>query len=148
MKVILLKDIPGLGKRGEVKNVSGGYGRNFLLPQGSVALATESQISELNQKKAQETAQLLRDKAKFEKIKETIEKIDLNIPIKLGEKGQAFGSVTVTKILASLKKSGIDLEKENVILEESIKKLGTHKIKIKLPQEIEAELSVRVEKEA
>lgn len=144
MRVILLKDVPDLGERGDIKDVSDGYGRNFLIRNKLVEILTPQVAKrlEIEREKEEKTAIALKNQTLT--LKEKIEKLKLVLKIKIGERGQVFGSITPTKILAELKKNGIKLAKDQV-LSKPIKTLGESKIKIKLPQEIEAELKIIIE---
>ncbi len=144
MRIALLKDVPDLGKKGDIKDVSDGYGRNFLIRNKLVEILTPqvARRLEIEREKKEKIAVAL--KSQTLTLKEKIEKLKLVLKTKIGESGQVFGSVTPTKILAELKKNGIKLEK-NQLLSKPIKTLGESKIKIKLPQEIEAELKIIIE---
>ena len=144
MRVALLKDVPDLGKKGDIKDVSDGYGRNFLIRNRLVEILTPQVAKRLEQEREKEekTAAALKNQTLV--LKEKIEKLKLVLKTKIGKSGQIFGSVTPTKILAELEKNGIKLEK-NQLLSKPIKTLGESKIKIKLPQEIEAELQIIIE---
>lgn len=146
MKVVLLQDVAGLGKKGEVREVRDGYGRNFLLVRGLAEIATPQVLNKLAAKK--QTQQKHEEKEKNETIalKLRLEKINPVFKIKIGEKGTPFGSITPTKITAELEKQGLYIKKES-LLTESIKTLGSHNIKIKLPHSIEAELKIKIEAE-
>jgi len=144
MRVALLKDVPDLGKKGDIKDVSDGYGRNFLIRNRLVEILTPQVAKRLEQEREKEekTAAALKNQTLV--LKEKIEKLKLVLKTKIGESGQVFGSITPTKILAELEKNGIKLEKDQ-LLSKSIKTLGESKIKIKLPQEIEVELKIIIE---
>lgn len=144
MKVVLLKDVPGLGKKGDTKEVSDGYGRNFLIGKKLAEFVTPQVEKKLETQKATEekSAEIL--KAKTLALKEKIENLKLILKTKMGESGQVFGSVTPAKILTELEKRGIKLEK-NQVLSKPIKTLGENIVKIKLPQGMEAELKVVIE---
>ena len=144
MRVALLKDVPDLGKKGDIKDVSDGYGRNFLIRNRLVEILTPQVAKRLEQEREKEekTAAALKNQTLV--LKEKIEKLKLVLKTKIGESGQVFGSVTPTKILAELEKNGIKLEKDQ-LLSKPIKTLGESKIKIKLPQEIEVELKIIIE---
>ncbi len=144
MKVVLLKDIPDLGKRGNIKDVSDGYGRNFLIRNKLVEILTPQVARRLEVEKENEEKTAVALKSQTLVLKEKIEKLKLVLKTKIGESGQVFGSVTPTKILVELEKNGIKLEKDQ-LLAKPIKTLGESKIKIKLPQEIEAELKIIIE---
>jgi large subunit ribosomal protein L9 len=144
MRIVLLKDVPDLGKKGDIKDVSDGYGRNFLIRNKSVEILTPQLARRLEIEKEKEEKIAVALKSQALALKEKIEKLKLVLKTKIGESGQVFGSVTPTKILAELEKNGIKLEKDQV-LSKPIKTLGESKIKIKLPQEIEAELQIIIE---
>jgi len=144
MRIILLKDVPDLGKKGDTKDVSDGYGRNFLIRNKLVEILTPQAARrlEIEREKEEKIATVLKNQTLF--LKEKIEKLKLVLKTKIGESGRVFGSITPTKILAELKKNDIKLEKDQV-LSKPIKTLGENKIKIKLPQGIEAELKIIIE---
>ena len=144
MKIALLKDVPDLGKKGDIKDVSDGYGRNFLVRNKLVEILTPqvARRLEIEREKEEKTAVAL--KSQTLALKEKIEKLKLVLKTKIGESRQVFGSITPTKILAELEKNGIKLEK-NQVLSKPIKTLGENKIKIKLPQGIDAELQIIIE---
>ncbi len=144
MRIVLLKDVLDLGKKGDIKDVSDGYGRNFLIRNKLVEILTPqvARRLEIEREKEEKTAVAL--KSQTLALKEKIEKLKLVLKTKIGKSGQVFGSITPTKILAELEKNGIKLEK-NQVLSKPIKTLGENKIKIKLPQEIEAELKITIE---
>ena len=146
MRVILLQDIEGLGKKGNVKDVSDGYGRNFLIKKKFAEIITpeiENRIKLGKEKLEKDTAKSTSQTAI---LKEHIEKLKLIIKTKIGKTGQAFGSVTPLKIATELEKRGIKIQKEQ-ISSAPIKTLGEHTIKIKLPQGIEMELTILIESE-
>lgn len=144
MRVILLKDVSDLGKKGDTKDVSDGYGRNFLIRNKLVEILTPQTARrlEIEREKEEKTATALKNQTLA--LKEKIEKLKLVLKTKIGESGRVFGSITPTKILAELEKNGIKLEKSQV-LSKPIKTLGENKIKIKLPQGTEAELKIIIE---
>ena len=144
MKVALLKDVPNLGKKGDIKDVKNGYGRNFLIKNQLAQILTPQVARKLEMEKEREekTAMALKNQALV--LKEKLEKLKLVLKTKIGESGQTFGSVTPIKILAELEKNGIKLGK-NQILSKPIKTLGEHEIEIKLPQGIEARLKLIIE---
>ena len=149
MKVILLQDVKSLGKKGEIVNVNDGYARNFILPKKMGVEATGRNLNDLklqknNEKKvAQE--QLEAAKALAEKLGQG--KVEL--AIKMGEGGRAFGSVSSREIAAAVKDQlGLDVDKKKIQLKETIKSLGTHIVAVKLHPEVSAELKVTVKEEA
>ncbi len=144
MKVALLKDTPNLGKKGDIKDVKNGYGRNFLIKNQLAEILTPQVARRLEMEKEREEKTAMDLKNQALASKEKLEKLKLVLKTKIGESGQTFGSVTPIKILAELEKNGIKLKKEQ-LLSKPIKTLGEHEIKIKLPQGIEAELKIVIE---
>ena len=144
MKIALLKDVPNLGKRGDIRDVSDGYARNFLIKNMLAEILTHQVVKRLDIEKNRQEKIAAELKKSSANLKETIENTKLTLKAKIGESGQMFGSITPTALLAELKKNNIKIEKSQ-ILSKPIKTLGEHKIKIKLPQEIEAELQIVIE---
>lgn len=146
MKIILIKNIEGLGKIGDIKEVAGGYARNFLLPQKLAEPATESAI-----KKAADLAKkkISEKKEKLSEIETLIKKLKgRTVKIKAKEKdGKLFGSIGAKEIATALKKMKIEIAKKSIIMEKSIKKIGEKEIRIKLGKKTEVEIKVVVEKE-
>lgn|SRR5690554_3900691 len=145
MEVILLKDVKGTGKKGEIKTVSPGYANNFLLKKGLAKEATAGAKKELAMKeKAQEReeAEVL-EEAKKDKV--TIESNPLEIKEKAAEDGRLFGSVTTKQIAKELQKQlGIKVDKRKIIQKMPMRSLGSQKLEVKLHREVSAELTVRV----
>ena len=145
MEVILLKDVKGTGKKGEIKTVSPGYANNFLLKKGLAKEATSGAKKELAMKeKAQqrEEAEVL-EEAKKDKV--TIENNPLEIKEKAAEDGRLFGSVTTKQIAKELQKQlGVKVDKRKIIQKMPMRSLGSQKLEVKLHREVSAELTVRV----
>ena len=147
MKVILLENVVGLGRAGDIKNVRDGYARNYLLPTRSAELATkktEEVILKMRAKLAKKAAAMF-ETAKQQK--ETLELVTLEIKAKAGEEEKLFGSVTSAQIADALKEKGYDVDKKKLVMEH-IKTLGEHSIKIKLDEGVTAILKVNVVKES
>ena len=147
MKIIFLKDIPQVGRKNEVKDVSDGYARNFLFPRNLAKPATADALKNLTVQKTHEEEEKSVEQKKQEAFMEKLKSITLTFKVKIGEKGRAFGSVTPLKISKELEKHGIKIEKESVELEESIKTTGEHAVKIKFPQGFSGEVKILVEGE-
>ncbi|WAH36986.1 50S ribosomal protein L9 [Alicyclobacillus dauci] len=147
MKVILLKDVKGQGKQGEVKEVSEGYARNFLLPRNLAEEATPSALNRLkqqNDKHARLKAQELEDaKALAAQLN------DKKIVVKTqsGEGGKLFGAITTKHIADAMKAEGISVDKRKIQLHDPIKSLGGHRVQVKLHPEVSVNISVYVEAE-
>ena len=147
MKIILLQDIPKMGKKYEVKDVSDGYARNFLLPRRLAKPATDAAMKMLAKEKTTADQKRLEEKAHYEDISKMLADKTFVIKTKIGEKGKAFGAITAAKIRDALKKEGIGVEKEWIMLEEPIKKTGEARITIKFPHSVMGELKIKVEAE-
>ena len=145
MKIILLKEIEQLGKPGDVKQVSDGYAKNFLIPRGLAEAATASALKNLAHKQAKTTARLEHEKTALEKLAEKLRTITLRFILGVGEKGQTFGSISSQDIVEKLAEQGINVEKKWIELEQSIKSSGEHDIKVKFPHHVVAEIKVIVE---
>lgn len=149
MKVILLQDVKGSGKKGELVNVSDGYGRNYLLPH---KLAVEADAKALNELKNAEQSKQHKIEVATKEAKENAAKLEGNtitIIGKAGNGGKLFGSVTNKEIAAELKKIfGLDIDKRKVIPESEIKSFGTYNCEVKLYTGISAKIKVMVTEEA
>lgn len=144
MKVIFLKDVKGKGKRGEIKNVSDGYARNYLFPKNLAEEATSGNLNALKvqEKKVREHAQ--EELVRAEQLKETIEKLTVEVSAKSGEDGRLFGSVTSKQIAEQLKKQKIKVDKRKIELDEPIRTLGYTKVPVKLHHDVTAVVNVHV----
>jgi len=147
MQVILLEDVPALGKAGESVKVSEGYGRNYLIPQKKAILATEKGIKILEHQKREVQQRMGKAKKDVEKVAEQIEKLSCTFAKPVGESGKLFGSVTSMEIESFLKENGIDVDRKKILLEEPIKNLGMFTVPIKLHPELTAQLKVWVVQE-
>lgn len=147
MKVILLQDIEGVGRKNEVKNVADGYARNFLFPRKLAKVATKEALATLAAVKMREEKERAKEYQKYKAFAEKLGSLVLNFKVKMGEKGRAFGSITAAKIQDALKEKGVQVEKDWILLEEPIKTAGEKKVKIAFPQEIQGEVRIIVEAE-
>ena len=145
MKVILLQDVRGQGKKGEMINVSDGYARNFLFPRKLAQEATVDNVNtmRMNDKAKREKEQRLREEAAA--MSARLREITLNVSAKGGGAGRLFGSVTSQEISDALKEQeGIDLDRRKILIEDSIKTVGLYTVKVKLGFGIDAPLKVDV----
>ena len=146
MKVIILQDTKNVGKKGEIKNVSDGYAKNFLIPKGLAKEATEANIRELKRKQAADAEKRATDKASAEILKERLKTVVVKVKAKAGEGGKVFGSVTSKDISDALKEQfGIEIDKKKINVESPIKMLGEYTVETKLYQEVTGEVKVLVE---
>ena len=144
MKIILVKDVEGLGNAGEIMNVKDGYGRNFLVPRGFALVANESNVKELefNRKRIERMIDVERTAA--QDLAEKLSAVDIQIERKVGEEGKLFGSVTNRDIAAVLEESGFTVNSHHIVIETPIKKTGVYQPEIKLFRDVRAVLKVLV----
>ena len=146
MKVILLQDVKGKGKKGQMLEVSDGYARNFMLPKKMAIEATADAINtmKMNAKATQE--RIAREKAEALEVSKKLREMTLVVTAKGGGAGRLFGSVTNQEIADALKaKSGIALDKRKIVISDPIKSVGTYTVQCKLGYEINAPLTVKIE---
>ena len=144
MKVIFLEDVKGKGKKGEVKNVSEGYARNFLLPNKLAAEANSGNLKTLEVKKQGEEKRAEEKLKEAQLYKEKLEKLTVEIKAKSGEGGRLFGAVTSKQIADTLAKMKMKVDKRKIELDEPIRALGFTNVPIKLHQEVTATIKVHV----
>ena len=145
MKVILLQDVKGKGKKGQMLEVSDGYARNFMLPRKLAIEATPDAINtmRMNDKATQE--RIAREKAEAMAVSKQLREMTVTVTAKGGGAGRLFGSVTNQEIADALEKqSGIKLDKRKVVIAEPIKNVGTYTVTCKLGYEISAPLTVKI----
>ena len=145
MKVILLQDVKGKGKKGQMIEVSDGYARNFMLPKKLAQEATADNINtmRMNDKATQE--RIAREKAAALELSKQLRAMTLTVTAKGGGAGRLFGAVTNQEIATALEKQGIKLDKRKIVLGENIKNVGTYTVTCKLGYEISAPLTVKIE---
>ena len=145
MKVILLQDVKGKGKKGQMIEVSDGYARNFMLPKKLAIEATPDAINtmKMNDKATQE--RIAREKAEALEISKKLRAMTLVVQAKGGGAGRLFGAVTNAEIASALEKQGVKLDKRKIVLNETIKNVGTYTATCKLGYEINAPLTVKIE---
>ena len=145
MKVILQQDVKGQGKKGEMIEVSEGYGRNFLLPRKLAVPATADAINTMNLKEKARRAEEARQKAEAQAVAEKLKECQVKLTAKAGNGGRLFGAVTTKEISEGLKAQyDIDIPKQKLVLDEPIKACGGYKIKAKLGYEIVGTVNVMV----
>ncbi|MEW9675382.1 50S ribosomal protein L9 [Lentibacillus sp. L22] len=145
MKVIFLKDVKGKGKKGDVKNVSDGYARNYLLKNKLAEEATEGNMKALNAKKRKAAQEEQAEKDEAIKLKDTLANLTVELQAKSGDNGRLFGSITSKQIAETLEKSyGYKLDKRKIELDEPIRALGYTTVPIKLHPEVTGSIKVHV----
>lgn len=148
MKVILLQDVKGHGKKGSVVNASDGYARNFLLPRKLAVEATNENMNLLAGQKASEQHKIDVKIAEARELAEKLNGLTLELTAKGGTSGKIFGSVSTKEIVKELEtKHGIKIDKKKLVVEEDIKSFGIHNITVKPYKDITAVLKVKVTEE-
>ena len=148
MKVILKKDIKALGKQGDVKEVSDGYARNYLLPRGLAIEASTTNVKILTDQKNSALKRLQEEESEAKALAGRLNGIEISFKAKTGEGGRLFGSITAKDVAEELqKKVKSDFDKRKVELEEAIKTLGKHQVKLHLYKGVYAEITVSVTQE-
>ena len=145
MKVILLKDVKGTGKKGEIKEVSDGYARNFLLKKGVAVEANQANMKELDEKSKSKERKALIEYEEAVLLGKQMENVNIQIEVKSGEGGRLFGSITSKEIAEQLKKQkNIDIDKRKILMDEPIRTLGSTLVEIKLHQKVTTKIRVDV----
>ena len=146
MKVILLQDVKGKGKKGQMLEVSDGYARNYMLPKKLAIEATADAINTKNMNDKAAAEKSAKERAEAVEISRRIREMTVTVKAKGGGAGKLFGSVTTQEIADALKASaGITLDKRKIVLSDSIKSVGTYTVQCKLGYEITAPLTVKIE---
>ncbi|MGG1518997.1 50S ribosomal protein L9 [Paenibacillus oryzisoli] len=145
MKVVLLKDVKGQGKKGEIKEVSEGYAQNFLIAQGLAAPATQGAVKTLDNQKKAEQRRKDEEKAAAQALGAKLAEMTVQIKAKAGEGGRLFGAIPSKQIAEVLEKQyKITLDKRKIVLDEPIRTLGVTKVAVKLHTDVTSSLNVHV----
>lgn len=147
VKVIFLADVKGQGKKGEVKNVSEGYARNFLFPRQLAEEATSASLQQLEQQQAAKQRKQTQELEQARQLAKSLEDKRFVVKTHVGDGGKLFGAITTKHIGEALHAQGFDIDKRKVALAEPIKSLGGHQIHVKLHPEVTATITVFVEAE-
>jgi len=144
MEVILTQDIQGLGYKNDVVKVKPGYGRNYLIPNGSALIANDSnkRMTAENTRQAAHKASKLKQDA--EALAQRMGELTVDLKTKAGETGKIFGAVTAIQIADALKAKGFDIDRKRVMLKEHPKQLGSYKVNLDLHKEVKHEITVNV----
>ena len=145
MKVILLQDVKGKGKKGQMIEVSDGYARNFMLPKKLAIEATADAINTKNMNDKATAERIAREKAEALATANKLREMTLTVVAKGGGTGRLFGAVTNQEIANALEKQGIKLDKRKIVIADTIKNVGTYTVTCKLGYEINAPLTVKIE---
>ncbi|MDQ6681788.1 MAG: 50S ribosomal protein L9 [Chloroflexota bacterium] len=130
MKVILKRDVKGLGREGEMKEVKDGYARNFLIPRGAALLADRGTVANWERHRDQREERERAVRAAAEAVAERLRELRLEIPVKAGEKNRLFGSVTNREVAELINQQGIEVDRHQVHLREPIKSVGEHRVSV------------------
>ena len=145
MKVIFNTDVRGQGKKGEMKEVSDGYARNFLMPRGLASPATADAVNALKLKEKAKAAQMAKEKAAAEENAKRLSGVVVQISARAGQGGRLFGAVTSQEIAEALREQhGIEIEKNKIVQAEPIKQFGSYEVKAKLGYEVSGTINVLV----
>jgi len=144
MKIILLQEVKSLGKKGDIKEVSDGYARNFLLPKKLAAFATPEAIKKAEIDKIKQAQTKQDELEKYRQLAEKLKNLEITIAAKEKD-GKLFGSVSAKEIAKELKNKNFDITEKSIKIDEAIKKIGNYKIKIELDHQIAVEIKIKVE---
>ena len=145
MKVILLEDVKKKKKKGQVVNASEGYAKNFLFPKKLAVEANNVNMNELNLKNKAEERRKAQELEDAKALAEKLEKIVVKIPVKTGEGGKLFGSVTNKEIAQAIEKNeGLKVDKKKIVLNDQIKMIGKKTVQVKLHPKVTADLTVEI----
>ncbi|MFA7654154.1 MAG: 50S ribosomal protein L9 [Candidatus Magasanikbacteria bacterium] len=144
MKVLLLQNIPGLGKIDDVKDVAEGYARNFLFPRHLAVQSTAHALAEIEAQKKKKSKDELKDLQNQQALAQKLDDLEVIFKEKVSESGQLYAAIGVAKILEALKKMGYGVNKDQIILGKPIKEAGEYQAKVKLRHGLEATLNLVV----
>ena len=144
MKVVLLSDVPKLGRKTEVKNVSPGYAKNFLFPRGLAMVLTSTAILELEQQSAAKRKQAEDELVHSQVLAQKLDGLEIEIAIKASKDGVGYAAVSAQKIAETLQNLGFDVKKNQIQIKSPIKKSGDYNVTVNLPHDLESEIKVVV----
>ena len=144
MELILREDVPKLGRRGDVVQVSDGYGRNYLLPRKLGVLLSEGNRKMVEQMRAAALRHETKEQGEAEQLAQMLAKVTVTIARKAGETGTLFGSVTSLDVADALDKLGYQIDRRKILLEDPIKQLGEYPVPVRLHRDVTASVTVQV----
>jgi large subunit ribosomal protein L9 len=145
MKIILVKDVKSLGRAGEIKEVSDGYARNFLIPRGLASEATTTKVKESQEKQAREQKKKSRETEEAQVLKQKLDGQSVTIAVKTGGSDRLFGAVTAKEIADVINEQfHVKIDKKKVEMTDPIKHLGDYQVKLKIYPSIQAQIKVKV----
>lgn len=144
MKVILLSDVPHVGRKSEVKNVSPGYAKNFLFPRGLAMLATQSAVLEIDQISEAKKKSAEKDLAEAETLARKMDGLEVEVRMKVSKDGVGYAGISSQKIAETMNAIGYKISKSQIRIPSPIKKIGEHVVSVNLPHDLEAEVKIIV----
>ncbi len=147
MKVILKQDVKGTGKKGDVLEVSDGFAKNFLLKKNLAEAASSTAVNVLNMQKEAEARRRAEELAAIRENAKKVDKSTVTVPIRCGENGKVFGSVTSKEIASQLADLGYEVDKKKILLKEPIKQAGEYNVEIRFMEGVSAKITVIVKPE-
>ena len=147
MKIILLDDVPKLGRRGEVRDVADGYARNYLIPQRLALVASPSNLKNIEQIKKRHEAHAEKEKIDAQALAQAIDPLTVSLTRQASEDGRLYGSVNAHDLVAILAQHGVSVEKRRIDLDTPIKTLGDYTVPVRLHPEVTAQLKISVARE-
>lgn len=145
MKVILLQEVPGLGKPGDVKDVADGYARNYLLPRQLVTAATSSQLATLQQRVANEQRRVAKQRAEYEALAARLSAVTLTFAVRVGRGDRLYGSVTNQDVANALQEQeGLVIDRRSIQLREPLRQLGSFEVPIRVAPQVEPRVKVNI----
>ena len=144
MQVILKEDVANLGYKDDVVTVKGGYGRNFLIPQGKAVIASESAMKVLAENLKQRAHKLAKIKEDAQALAAKLEGVSLTIGAKTSSTGTIFGSVTNIQVAEALEKAGYEIDRKIIYIKEAVKEVGSYKATLRLHKEVSVEIPFEV----
>jgi len=147
VRVVLKKDVPGLGRPGDVKDVAEGYAKNFLLPRGLASEASSGALKQVAHERQTAKAKKERERQEAKELAARLAATTLAFRLKVGPQGKAFGSVTARDVADALKRRGIEVAHERVHLAEPLRSVGVHEVEVRLHADVRAKVSASIEPE-
>ncbi len=144
MKVILVKDVKGQGRKGDTVNVSDGYANNYLLKNGLAIQANQANVNINARQKENEAKRIAEETAKAKEDAAKLKDVTLNFQIEMGERGKAFGSITGKEISEELSKMGFSVDKKDIVMDKAIKTEGAFEVELKLYKGVSCKLKLNV----
>ncbi len=144
MRVVLRKEVKGVGTPGDVKEVADGYATNYLLPRGLAVEATPSTLRAVARQTETAQARVERERAETRELAKRIDGLELSFALKAGAQGKVFGSVTNRDLAEALASRGIVIDRASIHLAEPLRSLGAHRVEVRLLPDVRAELRVEI----